>query len=208
MIGLSGIAGSGKDLFCRLLLKEIKGTRIALADPLKEETRGFILQKYGIDILNCSLEEKNKVRDFLVFYGGIKRYESKGTYWTDKAQKKIDASKHISVVTDIRYAEYENDEIHWIKATNKGVLVHIRKYCEIETFGPHMKRVYFDPPNEDERRNDPKLMEKADYSIEWPHVEDATQEEIKETLAPYAKEFAEWYNKKKNYEASKAKRSK
>ena len=63
MIGISGIAGSGKDLFCKFLLKEIKGSRIALADPLKEETRGFILQKYGIDILNCGLEEKNKVRD-------------------------------------------------------------------------------------------------------------------------------------------------
>ena len=59
-----------------------------------------------------------------------------------------------------------------------------------------MKRVYFDPPNEDERRNDPKLIEKADYSIEWPHVEKASHEEVKKTLAPYAKEFAEWYKGK------------
>ena len=197
MIGLSGIAGSGKDLFCKLLLKEIKGTRVALADPLKEETRGFILQKYGVDILRCSLEEKNRVRDFLVFYGGIKRYETKGSYWTSKAQKKIDAAKCTPVVTDIRYAEYQNDEIHWIKSTNKGVLVHLRKYCEIETLGPHTKRVYFDPPNEDEKRNDPKLLEKADYCIEWPHVENATPEEIRKTLTPYATEFAEWYKERK-----------
>ena len=197
MIGISGIAGSGKDLFCKFLLKEIKGSRIALADPLKEETRGFILQKYGIDILNCSLEEKNKVRDMLVFYGGIKRYETKGTYWTDKAQKKADDCKHIPVVTDIRYAEYENDEIHWLKAKNNGTLIHLRKYCEVETFGPQVKRVYFDPPNEDEKRNDPKIREKADYCIEWPHVEDANYEKIKEILTPYAKEFAEWYKMKK-----------
>ena len=197
MIGISGIAGSGKDLFCKFLLKEIKGSRIALADPLKEETRGFILQKYGIDILNCSLEEKNKVRDMLVFYGGIKRYETKGTYWTDKAQKKADDCKHIPVVTDIRYAEYENDEIHWLKAKNNGTLIHLRKYCEVETFGPQVKRVYFDPPNEDEKRNDPKIREKADYCIEWPHIEDANYEKIKEVLTPYAKEFAEWYKEKK-----------
>jgi len=197
MIGLSGIAGSGKDLFCRLLLKEIKGTRIALADPLKEETRGFILQKYGIDILNCSLEEKNKVRDFLVFYGGIKRYETKGTYWTGKAQKKADASKHTAVVTDVRYSEYENDEVSWLKKQNKGVLVHIRKYCELETFGPQVKRIYFTPPNEDEVRNDPKLLEKADYCVEWPHVEGANQKEIEGILSPYVKEFAEWYKKRK-----------
>jgi hypothetical protein len=196
MIGLSGIAGSGKDLFCRLLLKEIKGTRIALADPLKEETRGFILQKYGIDILNCTLEEKNKVRDFLVFYGGIKRYESKGTYWTDKAQNKADASKHTSVITDIRYSEYENDEVSWLKKQNKGTLVHIRKYCELETLGSHVKRIYFTPPNEDEVRNDPKLLEKADYCIEWPHIEESSQQEIENTLSSYVVEFAKWYKEK------------
>lgn len=199
MIGISGIAGAGKDLFCKLLLKEIQGTRIALADPLKEETRGFILQKYAIDILNCSLEDKNKVRNLLVFYGGIKRYETKGQYWTDKAQKKVDACKGVPVVTDIRYAEYENDEVNWVKGKNKGILIHLRKYCEIETMdSSQVKRIYFDPPNEDERRNDPKLIEKADYSIEWPHVENAKTEEIKEDLKPYAKEFAEWYNKKKD----------
>ena len=197
MIRISGIAGSGKDLFCKFLLKEIKGSRIALADPLKEETRGFILQKYGIDILSCSLEEKNKVRDLLVFYGGIKRYESKGTYWTDKAQKKADNCKHVPIVTDIRYAEYQNDEIHWLKAKNKGTLIHLRKYCEVETFGPQVKRVYFDPPNEDEKRNDPKIRDKADYCIEWPHIENANYEKIKEVLTPYAKEFAEWYKTKK-----------
>ena len=197
MIGISGIAGSGKDLFCKFLLKEIKGSRIALADPLKEETRGFILQKYGIDILSCSLEEKNKVRDLLVFYGGIKRYESKGTYWTDRAQKKVNDCKHVPIVTDIRYAEYQNDEIHWLKAKNKGTLIHLRKYCEVETFGPQVKRVYFDPPNEDEKRNDPKIRDKADYCIEWPHIENANYEKIKEVLTPYAKEFAEWYKTKK-----------
>jgi len=198
MIGISGIAGAGKDLFCKLLLKEIQGTRIALADPLKDETRGFILQKYAIDILNCTLEEKNKVRNLLVFYGGIKRYETKGQYWTDKAQKKVDACKSTPVVTDIRYAEYENDEVFWLKGKNKGTLVHLRKYCEIETMdSTQVRRVYFDPPNEDEKRNDPKLMEKADYSIEWPHVGNAKEEQIKEALRPYAKEFAKWYKEKK-----------
>jgi len=197
MIGISGIAGAGKDLFCGLLLKEIQGTRIALADPLKEETRGFILQKYAIDILNCTLEEKNKVRNLLVFYGGIKRYETKGKYWTDKAQKKVDACKGTPVVTDIRYAEYENDEVYWLKGKNKGVLVHLKKYCEIESMGStQVRRIYFDPPNEDEKRNDPKLMDKADYSIEWPHIENASQKELKEALQPYAKEFAKWYKEK------------
>jgi len=197
MIGISGIAGAGKDLFCKLLLKEIQGTRIALADPIKEEVRGFILQKYATDVLNCSVEEKNKVRNLLVFYGGLKRYETKGQYWTDKAQKKADACKGVPIVTDIRYAEYENDEVQWLKGKNKGVLIHLRKYCEIDTMDSgQVRRVYFDPPNEDEKRNDPKLMEKADYSIEWPHVEKAKTEEIKKELISYVKEFAEWYKER------------
>jgi len=197
MIGLSGIAGSGKDLFCRMLLKEIKGTRIALADPLKEEVRGFILQEYGIDILNCALKEKNKVRDFLVFYGGIKRYESRGRYWTGKAQKKVDATNHTPVVTDVRYSEYKGDEVDWLKKENKGVLVHIRKYCELETAGTHVKRIYFSPPNKEETRNDPRLLEKADYCIEWPHIENLNEKKIKDTLYPYVKEFADWYKERK-----------
>ena len=197
MIGISGIAGAGKDLFCKLLLKEVQGTRVAIADPIKEEVRGFILQKYAIDVLNCSVEEKNKVRNLLVFYGGLKRYETKGQYWTGKAQKKADACKGVPIVTDIRYAEYENDEIQWLKGKNKGVLIHLRKYCEIDTIdSSQVRRVYFDPPNEDEKRNDPKLMEKADYSIEWPHVEKAKTEEIKKELTSYVKEFAEWYKER------------
>lgn len=197
MIGISGIAGAGKDLFCKLLLKEVQGTRVAIADPIKEEVRGFILQKYAIDVLNCSVEEKNKVRNLLVFYGGLKRYETKGQYWTDKAQKKADACKGVPIVTDIRYAEYENDEVQWLKGKNKGVLIHLRKYCEIDTMdSSQVRRVYFDPPNEDEKRNDPKLMEKADYSIEWPHVEKAKTEEIKKELTSYIKEFAEWYKER------------
>jgi len=195
MIGISGIAASGKDLFCRLLLKEIKGQRIALADQLKEEIRPFIISKYGIDVINCSTESKNKVRDLLVFYGGLKRFQTDGQYWTDVAQKKVDACKNIPIVTDIRYDDYKNDEVSWVKGKNKGVLVHIRKYWEVEDLF-EMRRHYFEPPNEDEKRNDPNLMSKADYHIEWPNLEDQTTKQIEDTLRPFAKEFAEWYNKR------------
>tara|TARA_R100000742_G_C4270312_1_gene88980 strand:- start:40 stop:630 length:591 start_codon:yes stop_codon:yes gene_type:complete len=195
MIALSGIAGSGKDLFCRLLLREISGQRIALADQLKEEVRPFIINRYSIDILNCSLEAKNKVRSFLVFHGGLKRFQSQGSHWTSIAQKKLDNCKSTPVVTDVRYDEYKDDEVDWVKQKNKGVLVHIRKYWETEGLF-NMERHYFDPPNEDEKKNDPKLMSKADYCIEWPHIENATTKEIEDILRPFAIEFAEWYKKR------------
>ena len=193
MIGLSGIAGSGKDLFCKLLLRdEIKGHRVALADQLKSELRAFIIVKYNIDILKCSLQQKDTVRDLLVFYGGLKRFQTGGEYWTSIAQKKIDACKGTPVVTDIRYDDFENDEIGWLKNKNKGVLVHIRKYWEADNLFER-QRFYFEPPNEDEKRNDPRLMTKADYHIEWPHVESPDPKDIEKALFPFVKEFAEWY---------------
>lgn len=199
MIGLSGIAGSGKDLFCRLLLKKkIKGQRVALADQLKEELGPFILAKYDIDILHCSLQQKDTVRDLLVFYGGLKRFQTSGKYWTSIAQKKIDACKGTPVVTDVRYDDFENDEIGWLKCKNKGVLVHIRKYWEVDDLFER-QRFYFEPPNEDEKRNDPRLRAKADYHIEWPHIENSSPSEIEETLFPFVEEFAEWYKNNQYY---------
>lgn len=196
MIGISGIAGSGKDLFCRLLLKHgIKGHRIALADQLKEELRPFILKKHNIDITSCTLQQKNQVRDLLVFYGGLKRFQTGGKYWTDIAQKKAEACKGIPVVTDVRYDDFENDEVSWVKSDNNGTLIHIRKYLEVDDLFER-QRVYFDPPNEDEKRNDPKLISKADYLIEWPHIEDAKTKDIEETLLPFVKEFTKWYKGK------------
>ena len=192
MIGISGIAASGKDLFCRLLLKELKGQRIALADQLKEEVKPYIISKYGIDVTNCSTESKNKVRDFLVFYGGLKRFQTDGKYWTDIAQKKVDSCKSTPIVTDIRYDDYKNAEVRWVKGKHKGGVVHIRQYWEGEDLFK-MQRLYFDPPNEDEKRNDPELRNKADYHIEWPHLENQTTKQIEDTLRPFAKDFAEWY---------------
>ena len=56
-----------------------------------------------------------------------------------------------------------------------------------------MQSLYFDPPNEDEKRNDPELRNKADYHIERPHLENQTTKQIEDTLRPFAKDFAEWY---------------
>jgi hypothetical protein len=196
MIGISGIAGSGKDLFCTLLLKHgIKGHRIALADQLKEELRPFILKKYNIDAINCSPQQKNQIRDLLVFYGGLKRFQTRGSYWTNIAQKKAESCKGVPIVTDVRYDDFENDEVSWLKSDNNGTLIHIRKYWEVDDLFER-QRLYFDPPNEDEKRNDPKLASKADYLIEWPHIEDAKTKDIEEALLPFVKEFIKWYKER------------
>ena len=169
VIGLGGIAQSGKDFFFANLKKTTKRNviRFAIADELKKELFSLIKNTYNVDIFNCSAEDKEKIRPMLLSHGKIRRNESKGRHWINKISEKVkDAAKderNIVVITDIRYDEFANDEVDWVKKELSGFFVHISKYTEdkgVKVFGL--------PPNEDEAINNPKLIEKADYLIQWP----------------------------------------
>ena len=169
IIGLGGIAKSGKDFFFTNLKKTTKRNviRFAIADELKKELFSLIKNTYNVDIFNCSAEDKEKVRPMLLSHGKIRRNDSKGRYWINKISEKVkDAAKdekNIVVITDIRYDEFASDEVDWVKKELNGFFVHISKYTEdkgVKVFGL--------PPNEDEAINNPKLIEKADYLIQWP----------------------------------------
>ena len=169
VIGLGGIAQSGKDFFFNNLKKTTKRNviRFAIADELKKELFSLIKNTYNVDIFNCSAEDKEKIRPMLLSHGKIRRNESKGRHWINKISEKVkDAAKderNIVVITDIRYDEFANDEVDWVKKELSGFFVHISKYTEdkgVKVFGL--------PPNEDEAINNPKLIEKADYLIQWP----------------------------------------
>lgn len=169
VIGLSGVAGSGKDtLFSLLSLRNSNVKRFALADILKQEISPFLKDLYGIDILNCSREEKNLVRPILVEHGKIRRTLTSGTYWTSKLTTSIQEfvaldPNNIAVITDIRYAEYEEDELFWLKKTLNGHLIHITM-----TLGKGEK---LQPPNKEEEINDPVLRKSSDLRVVWPKVE-------------------------------------
>lgn len=174
IIGISGLAGDGKDSLCNLLraLFEEDGLqfeRMAIADELKEECKQALLSIYNIDPITCSREEKDKIRDLLVFYAKVKREESKGTHWINKLGKRIQSlpkteGDRIICIPDVRHAEYEKDEVAWIKK-NKGILVHVKKY-KIESSFP-FKKTYSIPVNSEEAYHTPKLEEVADFVIEW-----------------------------------------
>lgn len=169
VIGLSGVAGSGKDtLFTLLNLRNPNTKRFALADILKEEISPFIKELYGIDIFNCSREEKNLLRPILVEHGKIRRTFTSGTYWTSKLTKSINEfisldPKNVAIITDIRYAEYEEDELFWLKKMLNGHLIHITMTLD--------KGEKLMPPNKEEERNDPVLKKNADIKIAWPKIE-------------------------------------
>ena len=191
-IGLSGVAGSGKDLFFSLLSQKINCEKYSLADSLKLEVSEFSQKHYNIDALDCSRRDKDLIRPILVAHGTIKRNKSNGRHWIDKINKKINKNKltnSIVVVTDIRYDDYPEDEAHWLKSELGGYLVHITLYEEVVRLNKVLKK-YKTPINEEEARNNPRLIEKADFNIEWKREDDHAR------LDKYVQSFLEWLKEK------------
>ncbi len=198
IIGISGVAGSGKDLFYSLLKEHINCERFSLADEIKSEMRDFIFKNYSIDILNCSWHEKNSVRSYLVAHGMSKRGRTKGRFWIDKLEPQVkerifnhycveNKSENLyPVITDIRFDKYDQDEVFWLKEQMGGILVHISLF-EMQ----NGQRVFKQPANEDEASQNPSLIEKADYLIEWEKVKGGIGE-TKKILQPVMKDFVKF----------------
>lgn len=165
MIGLAGVAGAGKDTLFRYLKEEFKtknieAKRYSIADMIRADLEEEIRNNYGIDCWSPSPEEKEIIRPRLVEYGLQKREISNGKYFTDKLTQTIEEDRKnienlLPIITDIRYAEYKDDELQWVK-NNNGISIHISR-ISIEnglTIRP--------PANEFEEKNDPILKEESD----------------------------------------------
>tara|TARA_Y100001938_G_scaffold131492_1_gene188657 strand:- start:14162 stop:14800 length:639 start_codon:yes stop_codon:yes gene_type:complete len=209
-IGLSGVAGAGKDLFFSMLSEKIQCQRLSLADELKEDVKDWCLYNYGIDPTSCSREDKDVLRPFLVFHGMQKRNKSDGRYWIDRLQLKIKALEQkvknspfedmYGVITDIRYDDYEWDEVGFLKNELNGCLVHILQYEEESDSNEGcLYRHPRQPANDEEARNDPKLKKKADFNIEWKFLENGQIDK----LTPHVDDFVEWLKSKDENETPK-----
>ena len=205
-IGISGVATSGKDTFGNILIdlfkeKGYNAQRFALADELKKELREFILTKYNIDVLNCTLEQKTLVRPFLVFHGEMMRLTTDGTYWLERVDKAIEEAQKaepdiLPVITDVRYAYYPNDEFFWIKQKRHGLVVHVERYTLADgkmkgDDGPPFTRQIVLPANEVEAKHDGALRMQADFPLTWPTApyNKPTKDQVDAWCRPYVAEF-------------------
>lgn len=193
IIGVSGFARSGKDLFTSIaqsiLEKEgLKTQRYALAYELKNDLKDLLKDKTGIDAFTEKTEEKNIIRPLLVAYGDVMRKISEGKYWTSKVEARIKDLNNIDVVfiTDIRYDVYSEDECTWLQNKMNGKLVHITKYklSNVPTgkrfSNNKIVKIYDSAPNDHELFNNPKILKRADIAIEWQDYSDSNNiEEIK-----------------------------
>tara|TARA_B100000676_G_scaffold114691_1_gene114219 strand:- start:42794 stop:43528 length:735 start_codon:yes stop_codon:yes gene_type:complete len=196
VIGLAGVAGCGKDTFFDVLGESMSVKRVSLADALKQEANEWTLKHYGINAVTCSREDKEKIRPFLVLHAGMKRDTTNGRHWIDLVSRKIaiNNSDYTTVITDIRFNEYENDEVSWLKNELNGKLIHIRQW--VGRPDPNegvLERIYKTPANSVEAMNDPKLQEAADYRIDIRRVE-GTEEDVKAAIRPKVEKFIKWIN--------------
>lgn len=183
IIGISGLARTGKDLFTSVaidILKtehNIKAERHALAYELKLDLYDLVKLKVGIDTFTEDTKSKTVIRPLLVAYGDVMRKTSEGKYWTQKMEQRIAKSNaDVFFVTDIRYDLYPEDECNWIQRKMVGKLIHITKYHmtdpppgrRISSKNP--TKIYEIAPNEHELFNDPKVKKRADYAFEWEDV--------------------------------------
>jgi len=193
IIGISGVAGAGKDTFFDLLSERAPCKKYSLADELKRELNQWCRMHYGIDSQTCTREEKEIIRPFLVFHGTLKRQASEGRYWIEKLRDNLikDKFNGFKIVTDIRYDEYENDEVSWLKNELNGILVHVSQY-EIKSGGSglncHTGQYFRAAANSEEERNDPIIKEKSDFQIEWEFIKNGQISE----LNSYIDNFIEW----------------
>ena len=171
MIGITGVARSGKDTFYTILAKyleskNLKCKRLAFADNLKKELNVFVKENFKIDLKNCTPEEKEIVRPLMVAYGKCRRAQSEGQYWTsllDADVKSLESKNIIPIITDVRYIEYKGDEYSWIKNYNV-ILIHLSRKLDDGSLVP--------PVNVEEKANDNKLKAVADFTICWDTCQD------------------------------------
>lgn len=197
VIGLGGVARSGKDTFASILKNKMQQagystTTIALAGPLKTHCDPFLRANLGISAFTSNSNEKSLIRPFLVWYGDAKRKQTNGRFWLELASDSINNTKHdCYIVTDVRYSHYEKDELYWLKNEWNGILCHVSKYT---AFGNHLEpnhKLFVEPANEHEEINDPKIKAGADHIVEWEHVETQTNSPEELLLHPVLNDYVD-----------------
>jgi hypothetical protein len=164
LIGICGFATAGKDFAADQIRKILieRGNTVAvlsLAYSLKKSLRPLLQTHFGVDIMDCTPQDKTLVRPMLVEYGRIRRTQSQGTYYTNILENlsEFQSSDYV-IVPDIRYHQYEEtDEYAWVRKHGGRLL------C--------VSRDGVLAPNNDEAINVPLLKKLSDLVIHPPYFQ-------------------------------------
>lgn len=172
IIGLSASAGGGKDTFANIFKNECeklgKSVEIlSLAQALKQDCEHFLHHKFGYDVWTEDRSVKELFRPFLVQVGKMHREKTQGRYFINILNYKIDnlvGEVDYILITDIRYAVYDGDELYWLLTEKCGDLIYIEKKLLNGTYQPSA--------NLDEEKNNPILKKNATIVLEWEEQSD------------------------------------
>ena len=103
-------------------------------------------------------------------------------------------TEDVPVITDIRYQEYDKDEVDWLKNELNGVLVHISQYSTPE-HGWECEKYDLLPINSEEKRMDPIIKRNADFLVKWRKINSDNPQD-NDYLNSKVEEFVLWYNEK------------
>ena len=169
-IGIAGAARAGKDTLCRGLIRQLKeikmdAVRKSIAgDLVKQDLKNLLMEKFNINPFTEDSDVKGFMRPLLVEYGKMQRNKSKGRYFIESFKPE---PKAVNILPDIRYVEYSQDEVFWLKNEVKGLLIFI-------------KRKGIDDANETEKVNNKIIKDMADYVLEWDSLKEKNTEDVLE----------------------------
>jgi len=194
VIGISGVARSGKDTFASILTNQLKAAgksveKFAFADTLKQDCDEFCKSHLGVSAFTSITEEKNLIRPMLVWFGDAKRKQTEGRYWVDIIDKKVKASNaDFCLITDVRYDFYPVDEIDWVKKECGGLVCHVSRWNWVpfnagnrwigDPDSMRNEKRFVQPANDHEALNDPKVKAKSDFIVEWENVSNRTMQQL------------------------------
>lgn len=173
LIGITGVARSGKNLFSSvakdiLTKKGYDVKELSLAEELKKDLYDLIYSKTGISTYTEIDEEKELIRPLMIAHGNMMRKVTRGKHWTSLLEERIKSECNFvdfCFVTDVRFAEYPEDELYWVTEKMNGKLVHISRTVELDD------GVSIIPaPNIHEMQNDPKMERASHYKLVWETV--------------------------------------
>lgn len=173
LIGISGNATCGKDTLCNAIIEvlkqqyKIKSCRSSIAgDQIRKDLKHIFYNKLNLNIHTLTPDVKNMTRPLLVEYGRLMRKFTDGRYFINNF-KNLDM---IQIIPDIRYAEYEKDELFWLKNEKKGFLI-------------YLERDGIEPANIYEEKNNEIIRASSNIIVKWPTFE---QDVIKSNAEIYA----------------------
>jgi hypothetical protein len=175
-IGIAGAARSGKDTLCRALIREfakikMDAVRKSIAgDAVKTDLKHVLMDKFSLDSFTENSEEKEFMRPLLVEYGKMQRNKTKGRYFIDGFIPEPDV---VNILPDIRYVEYPEDEVYWLKNEVKGLLIFV-------------ERDGISDANDTEKINNKIIKQMADFVVKWGTLDEQSSQH-RDTINNYAK---------------------